>query len=157
MITDKIKIFPRLAAVALKDAKVDLVKGWGTCARILRIDWVWSTTINTTIRNVAVVNIMDNETLKNAATATTVFKDTRNISRFSVNAHFDTSGGVVIHANQSDDLEKYNILVVCPISVMKYQAVTAPEIWCNIWYEIIPCSKEKIIEIAAIQGLNLEV
>ncbi len=157
MITDKITLLP--LEIAEGKTRFDLVKGWKTKARFVAIEWIWNFDTGNNARIVAAINIMDSDTQEPTATigARELYGDRYNISRVSVMAELNTQGGNALSGRVWHDLRGLDIDIVCPCSGLSYHISGSGALHANIWYQIMHASSDEIVDIAAKQGLQMEV
>lgn len=140
--------------------RLDLVNAFGTKARLHAVEWVVSTVQNleADLRMAFALSVEDYETADVPDNPVDLVDNIHTYNIFSWIHEVVAGGGLTsIIGSFIYDLKRFEIDVVCPITVLRYSSAGNSPIWCKVYYEILRASGNEITDIAARQGLQMEV
>ena len=142
--------------------KLDIVKSFGTKARIFGVEWVAdpvTLVMDADIRMLFGFCIQDFETAKTPTGPWHIWQNRYVRSTFGIYVDILAGGGASgFVINKYIDLTPMKIEVVCPVTLLGYASAGGGiQIVCRVYYEVLRASQSEIVKIAAEQGLNLEV
>ena len=146
--------FFAVVGISTSSHKIDLVKQWGTKARILETQWIVADFPNgAQMEGYGALSIQDFGSALPPVDQTFLTSDyiVDSIEWSEVGANAAWSG----HTFKKYD--HYDLDVVCPCSGLFFEADIPMGMYLRIAYIIMRASKEEIIALAARQGLNMEV
>lgn len=140
--------------------KVDLVKGWGTIAVIKSVVWVGDpdSPPSQDWRLIAALTatVYDNLPATALINMNTIINDDRVISCWLHSFDLTVEGSTQQPGAYRDTLAE-PVEIVAPCGILVYEPDNDGSVMMRLHYDIVPASREKIIEVAARQGLVMEV